>query len=189
MSRDTQERILELLHERIMVTPYDERWPAMYAEEEAFLESALPADLVIRIAHIGSTAVAGCSAKPIIDIQVEVNSLERVKSEVVQQMEGHGYEFIWRPSIGEHAPFYAWFIRRDAQGTRTHHIHMVVPDAASEDRILFRDHLRSHPVEVLRYEKLKHALSETYPSDRESYTKGKSDFILSIVKHVRAQRS
>ena len=189
MSADPQDRILELLHERITVTPYARRWPTMYAEEQAFLHSALPADLVIRIDHIGSTAVEGCSAKPIVDIQVEVKSLERVRNEVVPTMEGHGYEFIWRNSIGEHSPFYAWFIRRDADGTRTHHIHMVEPDMASEDRILFRDHLRLHPAEVLRYEKLKHTLSETYPNDRSSYTKGKTDFILSVVKHVREQRS
>jgi GrpB-like predicted nucleotidyltransferase (UPF0157 family) len=189
MNIDPRERMLELLHERIMVTPYDRRWPAMYAEEETFLRNALPAELVIRIDHIGSTAVEGCSAKPIVDIQVEVTSLERVRGEVVPVLEAHGYEFIWRASIGEHSPFYAWFIRRDAEGTRTHHVHMVEPDRASEDRILFRDHLRQHPAEVLRYEKLKHALSETYPNDRDSYTKGKTDFILSVVKHVREQRS
>jgi GrpB-like predicted nucleotidyltransferase (UPF0157 family) len=189
MNTDPRERMLELLHERITVTPYDRRWPVMYAEEEAFLHSALPADLVIRIDHIGSTAVEGCSAKPIVDIQVEVKSLERVRTEVVPAMEGHGYEFIWRASIGEHSPFYAWFIRRDEGGTRTHHIHMVEPDMASEDRILFRDHLRRHPAEVLRYEKLKHALSEAYPNDRDSYTKGKSDFIRSVVHHIREQRS
>lgn len=189
MNTDPRDRMLELFHERITVAPYDLRWPAMYAEEEAFLQSALPPDLVIRIDHIGSTAVEGCSAKPIVDIQVEVSSLERVRTEVVSAMEGHGYEFIWRASIGEHSPFYAWFIRRDAEGVRTHHIHMVEPDTASEDRILFRDHLRSDPAEVLRYEKLKHALSEAYPNDRDSYTKGKSDFILSVVRHIREQRS
>jgi GrpB-like predicted nucleotidyltransferase (UPF0157 family) len=161
------------------------RWPVLYAEEERFLHKVLPADLVERIAHIGSTAIPGCSAKPVIDIQVEVTSEARVKREVVPLMQAHGYEFIWRPTIGERAPFYAWFIRRNEHGHRTHHIHMVEPDSASEDRILFRDHLRTHAHDLQRYETLKQALSTVYPNDRDSYTKGKSDFIASIVRKAR----
>lgn len=181
------DRMLELLHERVTVSAYDPRWPALYAEEEKYLHETLPADLVKRIAHIGSTAVPGCSAKPVIDIQVEVTSSARVKAEVVPLLQGHGYEFIWRPSIGEHAAFYAWFIKRNGDGHRTHHIHMVEPDQASEDRIVFRDHLRTHPHDLHRYETLKQALSTVYPNDRASYTKGKTDFIASIVRQARAE--
>lgn len=188
LSVEVQDRIRELLHERITVTAYDPRWPSLYASEEDFLGRVLPGDLVKRIAHIGSTAVPGCSAKPIIDIQVEVTSCERVKREVVPLLTEHGYEFIWRPTIGERAPFYAWFIKRNASGHRTHHIHMVEPDTASEDRVLFRDHLRSHPKDLERYETLKQALSEVYPNDRGSYTKGKTDFITSIISQARTQR-
>jgi GrpB-like predicted nucleotidyltransferase (UPF0157 family) len=181
-------RITELTHEHIEIVPYDAEWPMRFAEEEVRLLRSLPADLMIRIDHIGSTAVPGLSAKPIIDVQVEVTDLERVRREVVPIMKDLAYEFIWRPSIGEHGPFYAWFIKRNAKGERTFHVHMVEPDAASEDRILFRDHLRRHPAEVLRYEKLKRALSEAYPNNRDSYTKGKFDLIRSVLQQVRERR-
>ncbi|MCB0787240.1 MAG: GrpB family protein, partial [Flavobacteriales bacterium] len=88
------------MHEHVEVCPYDPSWPACYQEEEILLKRVLPADLVIRIDHIGSTAVPGLSAKPIIDVQVEVRSLERVRQDVVPELEEMGYEFIWRPTIG-----------------------------------------------------------------------------------------
>ena len=178
-------RLEELIKEHVDLVPYDPSWPLLYAKEEEFLRTALPVDLFIRIDHIGSTAIPGCSAKPVIDVQVVVKSLERVKQEVVPMMERNGYEFIWRPTIGERAPFYAWFIKRNTDGARTHHIHMVEPDPASEDRILFRDHLRAHPEEVARYEALKRDLALAHAEDRAAYTQGKGRFITEIVAEAR----
>lgn len=175
------DRIAELMHEHIDVLPYDPAWPARYADEERRLRSLLPHDLVLRIDHIGSTAVPGCSAKPVIDIQVEVNDLGRARQQAVPQLQGSGYEFIWRPSIGEMAPFYAWFIKRDTAGRRTHHIHMVEPDTASEDRIRFRDRLRSRPDLVRRYEALKQELLRRFADDRAGYTQGKTAFIQDVI--------
>ncbi len=182
---NTQHRIEELAHESIAIVPYDARWPELYVEIEAKLARSLPVDLVRRIAHIGSTAVPGLSAKPIIDVQVEVVDLGRVRGEVVPIMNDLRYEFIWRPSIGEHSPFYAWFIRRDEKGQRSQHIHMVEPDQASTDRVLFRDYLRRHPAEADRYEALKRGLAERYQHDRASYTSNKTDHILGIMEKAR----
>ncbi len=184
-----RERIAELTRERIDIVPYDERWPQRYQALEMKLQRSLPLDLVTRIAHIGSTAVPGLSAKPIIDVQVEVVSLDRVRREVVPVMKDLGYEYIWRPTMGERAPFYAWFIGRDARGERTEHVHMVQPDQASLDRLLFRDFLRAHPEEALRYEALKRVLHTAHPNDRAAYTIGKTDFIASIVAKARTQGS
>jgi GrpB-like predicted nucleotidyltransferase (UPF0157 family) len=179
------QRITELMRERIAIVPYDEQWPLRYADIEMKLQRSLPVDLVTRMAHIGSTAVHGLSAKPIIDVQVEVTSLDRVRREVVPIMRDLGYEYIWRPTMGEEAPFYAWFIGRNAVGERTEHIHMVEPDTASADRILFRDFLRAHASEALRYEALKRSLHAAHPNDRAAYTCGKTDFIASIVTNAR----
>jgi GrpB-like predicted nucleotidyltransferase (UPF0157 family) len=96
-----------------------------------------------------------------------------------------GYEYIWRPTMGERAPFYAWFIARTASGQRTTHVHMVEPDAASEDRILFRDFLRNHPQDAQRYGQLKLDLLEAYAHDRAAFTLGKSAFIASILHQAR----
>lgn len=177
----SNERIAELMREHIEVLPYDPSWPGLFAVEEQRLRSLLSPDLLIRIDHIGSTAVPGCHAKPVIDIQVEVKDLERARREVVPLLQAHGYEFIWRPSIGEMAPFYAWFIKRDAAGRRTHHVHMVEPDTASEGRIIFRDRLRASPVLIRRYEALKQDLLDRFADDRAAYTQGKTAFIQEVI--------
>ena len=181
------ERIAELTREPIAITPYDPAWPARYATEELRLKSVLPGELCSRIAHIGSTAVPGLSAKPIIDIQVEVTDLERVRSQVVPVMQQLGYEFIWRPTMGERAPFYAWFIGRDERGQRTFHVHMVEPDQATADRLLFRDFLRAHPEVARQYEALKQGLATAHPADRAAYTHAKTPFIAEVLQRARAQ--
>lgn len=181
MGTDHRERIEQLAHEHVDVAPYDPRWPALFEEERDLLSALLPPDLFTRIEHIGSTAVPGLSAKPVIDMQVETTDLDRARMEVAPLLQARGYEFIWRPSIGEAAPFYAWFIKRDPSGQRTHHIHMVVPDRASEDRIRFRDHLRADPAAAARYETLKRDLALRYPNDRVAYTREKTGFIRSCL--------
>ncbi len=181
----TQQRIEDLAHEGIAIVSYDAQWPLLYAEIEGKLLRSLPVDLVKCIAHIGSTAVPGLSSKPIIDVQVEVTDLGRVRREVVPILTDLGYEFLWRPSIGELTPFYAWFIKRDEKGQRNQHIHMVEPDEASADRLLFRDYLRRHPDEASRYEALKQQLAERFKNDRAAYTWSKTGHIKAMVAKAR----
>ncbi len=176
------ERIAELSRERIDLVPYDTAWAARYAGLEAMLRDSLPPGSWSRIAHIGSTAVPGMTAKPIIDVQVEVPCLERVRQEVVPILTRLGWEFIWRPSMGERAPYYAWFILRAADGSRTAHIHMVEPDEATADRIRFRDILREHPDEARAYDRLKSELGQRFRHDRAAYTAGKSAFITDVLR-------
>lgn len=183
---NTHERLDELMQERIAVVPYDADWPLRYAALELRLMELLPTRLVQRIAHIGSTAVPGLSAKPIIDVQVEVSDLDEVRERVVPVLEAEGYEFIWRPSIGESAPFYAWFIKRNEKGERTEHLHMVAPDRVSAERITFRDILRKHPVEAAAYEELKRALAIKFARDRAGYSQGKTGFIRDILVRGRS---
>lgn len=180
-----RKRITALMKERIAVVPYDPAWPERFAELELRLKKVLPKNLVQRIAHIGSTAIPGLSAKPIIDVQVEVNDLREVRERVVPMMEELGYEFIWRPSIGEDAPFYAWFIGRNANGERTEHIHIVSPDHHSAERIMFRDLLRKHPAEAAAYEALKNTLAKKHAKDRVAYTQGKTIFIQATLRKGR----
>jgi GrpB-like predicted nucleotidyltransferase (UPF0157 family) len=126
--------------------------------------------------------VPGLAAKPIIDMLIEVTSLEETKRQIVPGLLQEGYEYYWRPTIGEEPPFYAWFIKRDSSGRRSHHIHMVERDSELWERLRFRDHLRAHPAEARRYEELKRTAATEHPDDRVAYTKAKTEYILEVMK-------
>lgn len=132
--------------EPFSIEPYSSDWPQMFEKEKQHLLSSLPGDIIHRIEHFGSTAVPGLAAKPIIDMLVEVSSLAQTRKYVMPILESQGYDYFWRPTWGDDTPpFYAWFIKRDSQGNRTHHIHMVESDFEHWDRLLFRDYLIKHP--------------------------------------------
>lgn len=174
-------RIHRVTQENIAIVPYDPAWPRLFAEEKQHLLSCLPKTLLGRIEHFGSTAIPNLAAKPIVDMLVEVASLEETKSIIVPLLEAQGYDYFWRPTWGDDGePFYAWFIKRDAAGKRTHHIHMVESDFEHWDRLLFRDYLIQHPDVAEEYASLKLCLAEKYPNDRVAYTQAKTDFITRI---------
>ena len=177
--------------EPIGIAPYDPRWPQRFRHEEAHLRSCLPMDLIRRIEHFGSTAVPGLSAKPIVDILVEVTDLAATRTRIAPVLESQGYDYLWRPTSGDDGPpFYAFFIKRDlVTGDRTHHIHMVPAALQSHwDRLLFRDFLIEHPDVAARYEALKKDLAAAHPTDRVAYTAEKAKFIEEIMARARQQR-
>ena len=186
MSRP-EERIRRAVQEEYEIVPYDPGWPRRFRDEKDHLLSCLPADIVRRIEHFGSTAVPGLAAKPIIDILVEVTDLAATRERVVPILEAQGYEYFWRPTHGDDGPpFYAWFIKRDPGGARTHHIHMVEPHHAEHwERLLFRDYLIAHPDVGYQYVALKVTLAAEHPSDRVAYTRGKSAFITTVMADAR----
>ena len=177
-----QQRIDRVVREDIAICPYDPWWPQLFLQEREHLRSCLPAELVRRIEHFGSTAVPGLAAKPIVDMLVAVTDLQATRERIAPLLESQGYDYFWRPTHGDDgAPFYAWFIKRDAvTRNRTHHIHMVEagPEFAGHwDRLLFRDYLIEHPEVTREYERLKTRLASASPRDRVKYTLGKRDFI------------
>lgn len=185
MDEITQKRIKELIREEISIVTYNPRWPQMFQQEKKQLQQLLPVELIRRIEHFGSTAVSHLSAKPIIDMLVEVRNLEETKKQIVPILKKQGYEYFWRPSIGNKPPYYAWFIKRNKKGRRTHHIHMVEQDSILWDRLYFRDYLNDFPAEAKRYDTLKKTLSKQYPKDRISYTKGKTKYIENITRKAK----
>ena len=188
--RTREDSIRRLVQEQVAIAPYDPRWPAAFAAERAHLLALLPPDLIRRVEHFGSTAVPGLSAKPIIDILVEVTDLEATKARIVQILDAQCYEYLWRPTHGDDGPpFYAWFIKRDAAtGARTHHIHMVESSFSDHwRRLLFRDYLIAHPEVAREYEALKHRLAADHQSDRVAYTRGKTAFIEAVMSRVERE--
>jgi GrpB-like predicted nucleotidyltransferase (UPF0157 family) len=183
-----EERIERLVREEIAIVAYDPAWRESFLREKQHLESCLPLELIHRVEHFGSTSVPGLAAKPIIDILVEVTDLGATRNRIAPILEEQGYEYIWRPTSGDDGPpFYAWFIKRDAQsGARTHHIHMVEAQfTAHWDRLLFRDYLLEHPIVAKEYEALKMHLSSLTTRDRVAYTQGKTEFITRVTELAR----
>lgn len=181
-----EEKIRRVVAENVAVVPYDPRWPEMFEKERDHLLTCLPDDLVRRIEHFGSTAVPGLSAKPVVDILVEVTSLEETQKRITPVLEAQGYDYFWRPSFGDSTPpFYAWFIKRDENGNRTHHIHMVEANSELWDRLLFRDYLMDHPNVARDYGELKTKLSQRHDEDRVAYTEAKTDFIRAATERAK----
>lgn len=182
-----EEKLQRVLAETIDVVPYDPRWPSMFLEEKAHLLACVPSPLIRRIEHFGSTAVQGLIAKPVVDMLVEVASLEETRRRVPPILEAQGYDYFWRPLGSEDKPpYYAWFIKRGSRGERTHHIHMVEADFEHWDRLFFRDYLIAHPDVAREYGDLKARLAREHAGDRIRYTEEKGEFIRRVTAMAKA---
>jgi len=187
MNTQQNQRIDELVREEIAIVHYDPGWPDMFNDEATFLRSRFPGSIIRRIEHFGSTAVPGLAAKPVIDMLIEVASLDETKKHIVPVLQAEGYEYFWRPSFGDDVPpWYAWCIKRNTDGARTHHLHMVEAGWDIWDRLYFRDYLREFPKVAEEYGKLKISLAGAHPGDRVTYTAQKTEFIVSVTEKAKA---
>ena len=126
-NKELDEKVRRVIKEEINIEEYDPNWPQMFENEKINLMTILPPGIIKRIEHFGSTSVPGLSAKPVIDMLIEVSSLVETKRKIVPVLESLGYDYFCRPTFGNDTPpFYAWFIKRDKNGNGTHHIHMFV---------------------------------------------------------------
>jgi GrpB-like predicted nucleotidyltransferase (UPF0157 family) len=157
----------------VKLEPHSEQWHQLFAEEKARLFQNV-GDYVISIEHVGSTAICGISAKPIIDIAVAVKKISDGEK-CVKPLKEIGYEY--RGEHGIAGRFY--FVRGEP---RTHHLHMVLEDSDFwRSHLFFRDYLRDNPSAAKEYEDLKLELAREYVNDRDAYLRGKSDFIENIL--------
>jgi GrpB-like predicted nucleotidyltransferase (UPF0157 family) len=93
---DLEERVRQAVREEVAIVPYNSRWPTLFREEAVRLRDLLPAGVLGRIEHFGSTAVPGLAAKPIIDMLVEVRSLRAARTIVAPILQTQGYDYFWR---------------------------------------------------------------------------------------------
>ncbi|MDM9379545.1 GrpB family protein [Chlorogloeopsis sp. ULAP01] len=170
------------MSDEIDIVEYEPRWQAMFAQEAARLQQALGDDLVVEIEHIGSTAVPGLAAKPIIDIMIGVQTLADAKA-VIPLMEALGYVY-WRDNPCLARMFFVKGMPPYGK-QRTHHVHIVEAYGEFWQRKLFRDYLRIHSDEAKRYEALKRDLAACFRTDREAYTEAKSEYIKAVMEKAR----
>jgi GrpB-like predicted nucleotidyltransferase (UPF0157 family) len=161
----------------IEVVPYDPSWPRRFRELGAPLRSAL-GEVAVRIDHIGSTAVPGLAAKPIIDVQVSVRSLQPLEA-FKQPLERLGY--IYRADNTERTKRYF----REPIGSRRTHIHVRQAGSFSEQwALLFRDYLRAHPEAGAEYAAVKRRLAAQFAHDGAAYTEAKGPLLWAIIRRA-----
>ena len=161
--------------EPIWLVPYDPAWPSRFIEERNALNDAIGPWATGGIHHVGSTAVPGLEAKPIIDILIGVDSLEASRA-CFDPLAKLGYLYAPYRTDEMH-----WFCKPHPS-CRTHHLHLVPTDSQRfRDELAFRDALRADPITAEKYAALKCDLAQRFADDREAYTDAKSDFVRRVV--------
>jgi len=158
---------------RVRVVAHNPAWKREFEAEAKHIANALE-DIFISIHHIGSTAIPGIFAKPIIDILLIVDDIIRLddKSSAMEQL---GYEVMGEYGI----PGRRYFRKNNSSGIRrTHQVHSFQSYSPEIKRHLaFRDYMLAHPIEAQAYSTLKQRLAREHPKDIAAYMDGKDPFI------------
>jgi GrpB-like predicted nucleotidyltransferase (UPF0157 family) len=169
---------------KVEVVPHSPNWHSVFEYESIQVMFALGHNAVISH-HIGSTAIPGIYAKPIIDMLVEVREISKT-DERSPAMRKLGYEVMGEFGI----PGRRFFRKDDDNGIRTNHIHAFeVGSVQVERHLTFRDYMRVHSEDAQKYSDLKQELVGQYPNDIEGYMDGKDEFIKKIDIKAAAWRS
>lgn len=171
-----------LAKDKIDITAYDSTWPDQASKEMRKLTAFLPN--IIDIQHVGSTAISGIAAKPIIDIQIAVSSLAVMQEIAIPALQKLGYEY-WYENPDPSRLFFVKGMPPYGE-KRSHHVHIVEYDSPHwQDKIMFRDYLIAHPDIAQKYQALKIQLAENHRFDREAYTEAKGEFVKKILQHIK----
>ena len=162
---------------QVFLIPWTDQWIMAYEAESRRIRDKLQA-FHITIHHIGSTAIRGLSAKPIIDIAVEIDHFED-GSLCAAKLEELGYRYLGTNILPERHYF-------NKGEPRTHQIHMYEKDSRFlKDQLLFRDYLNMHEESRKAYQDLKMELSEKYKSDKHAYADAKTEFVRGILARAK----
>lgn len=171
---------------KITIADYNPDWPDQFATEKAQL-MAIVGDYVADIQHIGSTSVPGLGAKPVIDIMIGVRSLADADAHCIEPIVGLGYEYVRKYEV--ELPFRRYFSKDNADGIRTHQIHLVEIESDWWERhLVFRDYLRTHPEASEAYERLKRELAALPFESTNDYAEAKTEFIRGVETEAFAWR-
>jgi GrpB-like predicted nucleotidyltransferase (UPF0157 family) len=173
-----EEPALGLGSGEVTLVAYDPRWRRLFNDAAGELSLALGSEIVA-VHHVGSTAVVGLCAKPVLDVLVSIRDFARAL-DLVPSIEAIGYEF--RPN--EEIPDRHYF-RRFQGSKQTHHLSLAEPSSWHHRATLaFRDALRADPREAEAYAALKLRLAAQHPGDRPAYIEGKSAFVERVLAEV-----
>lgn len=179
LSEMTLEELWQLFP--IILSAHDPNWKKYYREEQALLEKSF-GRLLVRIEHIGSTAVEGLIAKPTVDILLETDP-SASPDEVRQTAKRCGYTVMSEKTVPEYRLDLCKGYTPQGFAEKVFHLHIRHP--GDWDEIVFRDFLRQNPAKADEYARLKTALQKRFEHNRDAYTEAKGDFIRDCVKEAR----
>jgi len=167
--------------EPVVVVEYDPAWEGTFARMRERVASAL-GDLAVGIEHVGSTAVPGLAAKPIVDVDVVLRSAADVP-EAIARLAELGYTHLGDLGIAGREAF-----RAPAELPRHHLYVCAVGTPELRAHLAFRDALRADPQLAERYGALKRELADRYRDDRDAYAEGKSAFVRAALRGAPRDR-
>jgi GrpB-like predicted nucleotidyltransferase (UPF0157 family) len=160
----------------VTLAEYDPAWTNEFEQEKRLLQQVFK-DRVLAIEHIGSTAVPGLAAKPIIDIEVGLCKLDDYK-ELVPLVEALGYHFMPDRIFDEYV-----FMPKGPEERRTHYLHFAAVGSNEWNNVIhFRDILRANPKIRDEYAAIKSELAAANANDRSTYTTRKAEFICQVLR-------
>lgn len=164
----------------VLLMPHDPDWALLFEEEKKLLMNTF-GDRIKSIEHIGSTAISGIPAKPIIDMNVGIESIDNIE-DFIQKLPGLGYEYIPERRFSDRQ-----FFPKGPAEERTHHLNLVemTSETGWTNPLLFRDYLRKHQEVREAYQRLKEGLVLKYADNRDEYTERKGSFIHSVLEKAR----
>lgn len=179
LSEMTLEELWELFP--VILTEHNSEWSEYYSQMEAILKKELHACQIVRISHIGSTAINGIWAKPIVDILVEIAPDENMQM-VAGQIEACGF---LRMSEEKGRISFNKGYTENGFDEKVYHLHLRF--TGDNDEIYFRDYMNRHPQLAKEYEKLKLGLWKRFEHDRDGYTDAKTDFVKMYTLEAKKQ--
>ncbi|MET9228444.1 GrpB family protein [Lentzea sp. NPDC003310] len=170
-------------YERPEVHPHDPSWATRAAAERDTLTHLLAPWLVDGVEHVGSTAVPGLAAKPVIDLMASVTTLDAATPALLAT---HGWVHV--PPHLDNRPWRRFYVKPDATGQRREaHLHVIQAGHPRwTDQLRFRDALRADKALAQAYADLKRRLSDESGHDREAYTEGKATFVATVLRAPHA---
>ncbi len=163
----------------VIVVNYDPNWPELFRSLRKRIADAL-GGLAEAVEHVGSTAVPGLAAKPIIDIDALL-AREAPLPRAIERLASLGYVYQGDLGIPERAAFLP------PSNQHPHHLYVCPPYSAEfRKHIAFRDYLRSHPKDAEAYADLKKALAERFRENRADYVAAKSEFVTGLTHRAIA---
>jgi GrpB-like predicted nucleotidyltransferase (UPF0157 family) len=159
----------------VKIVGYNPQWKDEFLKEKIALEYSLK-NYDVDIQHIGSTSIVGCKAKPIVDIAIGVSPLMYGKQLIpILQKIGYFYD-------GKHDGDVRFFLKKCKDDIETYFIHIEDTNSRIwQHHILFRDYMKLHPEEVVKYSDLKENLAQKFCDDRKGYTQAKDVYIEQII--------